>query len=95
MDPDNLAGHPAVVAAATAHDDEALFYEDVNYAASGAFERLTGNPDAFYEAWAGYRSVDEQDSDATDMGEDFDFDEADEMHRRLPRLARLYLGAGD
>lgn len=27
------------------------------------------------------------------MGEDFDFDDADEMHRRLPRLAALYLGA--
>ncbi|MFH0517474.1 DUF4240 domain-containing protein [Streptomyces sp. M41] len=91
LDPDSLAEHPAVIEAATAHLDEALFYEDVNYAASGAFERLTGNPDAFYEAWAEYRSADEQDSDAADMGEDFDFDDADEMRRRLPRLAGLYL----
>ncbi|WP_235192982.1 DUF4240 domain-containing protein [Streptomyces viridochromogenes] len=83
VDPDDLAGHPAVVAAASA-DDEALFYEDVNYAASGAFERLTGNPDSFHDAWAGYRSVDEQASDATDMGEEFDFDDADEMHRPCP-----------
>lgn len=30
-----------------------------------------------------------------DMGEDFDFDDADEMRRRLPRLARLHLGADD
>ncbi|MFI9760439.1 DUF4240 domain-containing protein [Streptomyces sp. NPDC051963] len=95
LDPDNLAEHPAVIKAASAHVDEALFYEDVNYIASGAFERLTGNPHAFYEAWAEHRSADEQDSDATDMGEDFDFDDADEMHRRLPRLARLYLGALD
>jgi hypothetical protein len=39
-----------------------------------------------------------QDPDAAlepDMGEDFDFDDADEMHRRLPRLAALYLGAAD
>ncbi|WP_260459873.1 hypothetical protein [Streptomyces sp. WAC04114] len=67
----------------------------MNYAADGAFERLTGNPDAFNEAWAGYRSAAHQDVDATDMGEDFDFDDANEMYRRLPRLARLYLGAGD
>ncbi|MFI1290726.1 DUF4240 domain-containing protein [Streptomyces sp. NPDC020792] len=95
LDPDSLAEHPAVIEAADAHGDEALFYEDVNYAASGAFERLTGNPNAFHEAWAEYRSADEQDSDAVDMGEDFDFDDADEMHRRLPGLARLYLRAGD
>ncbi|MGI5456226.1 DUF4240 domain-containing protein [Streptomyces sp. CA-249302] len=95
LDPDSLAGHPAVIEAAGARGDEALFYEDVNYAASGAFARLTGDPDSFYEAWAGYRPTDEQDSDAADMGEDFDFDDADEMHRRLPRLARLYIEAGD
>ncbi|GEC07548.1 hypothetical protein SSP24_52030 [Streptomyces spinoverrucosus] len=95
LDPDSLAGHPTVIEAVSTHRDEVLFYEDVNYAASGAFERLTGNPDAFYEAWAEYRTSDEQDSDAADMGEDFDFDDADEMHRRLPRLARLYLGADD
>ncbi|WP_030237531.1 DUF4240 domain-containing protein [Streptomyces sp. NRRL S-455] len=95
LDPDNLAEHPTVIAAASAHRNEALFYEEMNYAAGAAFERLTGNPDAFYEAWAGYRSVAHQDADATDMGEDFDFDDANEMYRRLPRLARLYLGAGD
>lgn len=94
-DPDELAGHPAVVEAVGTHRDDALFYEDVNYAASGAFERLTGNPDAFHEAWADYRPTDGQDRGATDMGEDFDFDDADEMRRRLPRLARLCLGAGE
>ncbi|MCL6668234.1 DUF4240 domain-containing protein [Streptomyces panaciradicis] len=93
--PDSLAGHPAVIEAASAHRDDALFYEDVNYAASGAFERLTGNPDSFYEAWAEYQPTDEQDSDAAEMGKDFDFDDADEMHRRLPRLANLYLEASD
>lgn len=94
LDPDSLAERPAVIEAAGAHRDEALFYEDVNYAASGAFERLTGDPDAFYKAWAEYRSADEQDGEA-DMGEDFDFDDAAEMHRRLPRLARLYFKADD
>ncbi|CAL9504356.1 hypothetical protein SUDANB108_03527 [Streptomyces sp. enrichment culture] len=95
LDPDNLAEHPTVIAAASAHRDEALFYEEVNYAAVGAFERLTGNPDAFYEAWARYQPVAHQDTDARDMGGDFDFDDAREMRQRLPRLARLYLGTGD
>ncbi|MFE9440610.1 DUF4240 domain-containing protein [Streptomyces sp. NPDC006602] len=93
FNPDNLAEHPAVIEAADGHEDGALFYEDVNYVASGAFERLTGNPDAFYEAWAEYRSVEAHKTEASDMGEDFDFDDASEMHRRLPRLAGLHLRA--
>ncbi|WP_432156548.1 DUF4240 domain-containing protein [Streptomyces sp. bgisy153] len=50
LDPDSLAEHPTVVEAASTHRGEAVFYEDVNYAASGAFARLTGIPDAFYDA---------------------------------------------
>ena len=95
LDPDDLAEHPDVVEAASARSDEALFYEDVNYAASDAFQRVAGSAEAFYEAWAGYRPADGQGSVATDMGEDFDFDDTDEMHRRLPRLARLYLTERD
>ncbi|MFC8430377.1 DUF4240 domain-containing protein [Streptomyces sp. NPDC057253] len=91
LDPDSLAEHPDVVEAASAESDEALFYEVVNYAASKAFERLTGSADAFDVAWAGYRPVEGPGGDATDMGEDFDFDDPDQMHRRLPRLARLCL----
>ncbi|MQY13813.1 hypothetical protein SRB5_39680 [Streptomyces sp. RB5] len=64
----------------------------MNYVAAGAFERLTGDPDAFYDAWDEYRSDDEHVGEEADMGEDFDFDDAEEMHRRLPRLARLCLG---
>ncbi|MEV7233888.1 DUF4240 domain-containing protein [Streptomyces sp. NPDC051020] len=41
--PDSLAEHPAVIAAAEAQEDEAVFYEDVNYAASGAFKRIAGD----------------------------------------------------
>ncbi|GEC07545.1 hypothetical protein SSP24_52000 [Streptomyces spinoverrucosus] len=83
-EPDSLAEHPAVVVATSAHHDEALFYEAMNYTASSAFERLTGDPDAFYEAWAGYLPADEEGRAEADMGEDFDFDDAEEMHRRLP-----------
>ncbi|MEU4091156.1 DUF4240 domain-containing protein [Streptomyces sp. NPDC026673] len=91
-EPDSLAGHPAVVEAARAHRDDALFYEEVNYAAADAFERLTGDQDAFYTAWAAYRPAGAEAEAEPDMGEDFDFDDDAEMHRRLPRLARLYLG---
>jgi hypothetical protein len=92
-DPDNLAAHPDVIQAANVRDrSEVLFYEDVNYAASGAFERITGDADAFYEAWQIFRGADAESGDAVDMGEDFDFDDDKEMSRRLPRLAALFLG---
>ncbi|WP_225801498.1 hypothetical protein [Streptomyces sp. NK15101] len=78
--------------AASAHRDEALFYEDRNYVASNAFESLTGGPGAFYEAWIGYQPAGEAGHAEADMGEGFDIDDAEEMRRRLPRLARLCLG---
>ncbi|MER7769889.1 DUF4240 domain-containing protein [Kitasatospora sp. NPDC096140] len=92
--PDDLANHPAVIEAAAQGDDYVIFDEDVNYAASRAFERLTGDADAFHEAWKRHRAGQDLDTALeSDMGEDFDLDDADEMHRRLPRLAALYLGA--
>ncbi|MFF3893816.1 DUF4240 domain-containing protein [Streptomyces sp. NPDC001812] len=92
-DPDSLAAHPGVVQAANVRDrSEVLFYEGVNYAASGAFERITGDADAFYEAWHSFRGADAESDNAVDMGEDFDFDDDKEMSRRLPRLAALFLG---
>ncbi|MGW7446969.1 hypothetical protein [Kitasatospora sp. NPDC054795] len=64
--------------------------EDVNYAASRAFERLTGDADAFHEAWKRHWAGRDLDSALEfDMGEDFDFDGADEVRCRLPRLAAL------
>ncbi|MFF1304081.1 DUF4240 domain-containing protein [Streptomyces sp. NPDC058307] len=90
--PDSLAEHPAVIAAAGANDDEAVFDEDVNYAAGDAFKRVTGGEEDFYVAWDEYAAArDCSGQDSVDMGEDFDFDDPDEMRRRLPRLAALYL----
>ncbi|MGW7613191.1 DUF4240 domain-containing protein [Streptomyces sp. NPDC054766] len=91
--PDSLAGHPAVLQAVDARDrSEVLFCEAVNYVAAGAFERITGDADAFYEAWHSFRGVNAGGDDSVDMGEDFDFDDYNEMCRRLPRLALLFLG---
>lgn len=90
--PDSLADHPEVITAAADLDDRTLFYEDANYCASDAYERITADGEDFYEAWKQYRAA-HPDPDPTepDMGEDFDFDDDDEMRRRLPRLALLFL----
>ncbi|MFI6944314.1 DUF4240 domain-containing protein [Streptomyces sp. NPDC050418] len=92
--PDSLAGHPAVIAAVGAHRDEALFDEDTNYAAGDAYELLTGGEEDFYEAWDEFVATrDAPVRDTHDMGDDFDFDDPEEMRHRLPRLASLYLEA--
>jgi hypothetical protein len=87
--PDSLAGHPAVAEAGYPLADNPLFYEEVNYAASYAFERVSGDEDAFWDALKerGPRVFVEL------MGEDFDFDDDREMRRRLPRLSRCCLGS--
>ncbi|MEV0097323.1 DUF4240 domain-containing protein [Streptomyces sp. NPDC050738] len=91
-DPDSLAAHPAALASlGTIDRSEELFYEEVNYAASEAFERITGNRDAFYEAWDARTADSDTGADEHNMGEDFDFDDPAEMHQRLPRLATLFL----
>ncbi|MEU1785056.1 DUF4240 domain-containing protein [Streptomyces sparsogenes] len=90
--PDALAGHPEVVAAAAEGSDEALFNETVNYAASYAYELINGDEDncSFYDDYDQFRSP-RTGGEPTDMGESFDFDDASEMHARLPRLAHLFL----
>lgn len=85
--PDSLAGHPAVAAAARRPWDNPLFYEQVSYAASYAFERVSGDRNTFWD------ELDSREKrDPADMGEDFDFENEEEMHRRLPRLSALCLG---
>ncbi|MFJ2234449.1 DUF4240 domain-containing protein [Streptomyces sp. NPDC087859] len=89
--PDSLADHAEVVGAAADFEDRTLFHEDANYCASDAYERITGDGEAFYEAWRQYAADRPETRAETDMGEDFDFDDDDEMRRRLPRLALLFL----
>ncbi|MGV9212160.1 DUF4240 domain-containing protein [Micromonospora sp. RB23] len=92
--PDGLADHPLVRRAAAGEDDDgALFAESVNYVASEAYEQVTGDDDAFDAALkARQQGADGIDAAGeADMGEDFDFDDDDEMRRRLPRLAALFL----
>jgi hypothetical protein len=75
--PDSLAGHPALADAPNHPHGGPLFYEMVNYAAHDAFKRVTGGKDSFYDAWSRYRgSRGHSDPSPADMGEDFDFDDA-------------------
>src|ERR1700729_4386110 len=65
--PDNLAEHPAVAATAGRPWDNPLLYEVVNYAASRAFERVSGDEHGF---WAALSARDERERAPADMGED-------------------------
>ncbi|MFC7220519.1 DUF4240 domain-containing protein [Streptomyces polyrhachis] len=89
--PDSLADHPAVIEAAASGSDEAVFLEAINYVASDAFARQTGDVEDFYLAWDRYHSARQDSSESQiDMGKDFDFDDVDEMRRRLPQLTALF-----
>jgi Protein of unknown function (DUF4240) len=88
--PDSLADHPAVIEAAAEGGYRALFYETFGFVGATAYERLTGDGDAFWEAMEARQEGAEE--TRHDMGEDFDFDDAAQMHARLPRLAALFLG---
>lgn len=93
--PDGLADHPLVRRAAAEDDDGAFLAESVNYVASEAYEQVTGDDHAFYAALEARPRV-AVGTDAGDpLGEDFDFDDDDEMRRRLPRLAALFLDPDD
>jgi Protein of unknown function (DUF4240) len=87
--PDSLADHPAVAGARHPLCDNPLFYEEVNYAASTAFRRVGGDEHAFWAALQARRPRD----CLTVIGEDFDFDDDQEMRRRLPRLSACYLSS--
>jgi hypothetical protein len=53
----------------------------------------TGDRDDFYAAWAHYRQSREHRGQKP-AGEDFDFDDAQQMHRRRPRLSAIFLRNG-
>jgi hypothetical protein len=91
--PDVLADHPAVRQAAADGDDDAVFAESVNYAAGDAYEQGTGDDEAFDEELRARERAAAGDHEPreADMGEEFNFDDDDEMRRRLPRLAELFL----
>ena len=86
--PDGLAGHPALAVTRPAWDNP-LFYEPVNYAACYAYQRVSGDERAFYDALA---SRGQRTRGHADMGEDLDFGDDQQMRTRLPRLFALSRG---
>ncbi|MFB6889349.1 DUF4240 domain-containing protein [Kitasatospora sp. NPDC056327] len=84
--PDSLAGHPWALGEDPAELEE-VFDEDTNYTGAMAFAATYGEDEWHRLFDAGQHTLQEE----PDMGEDFDFDDDAEMHRRLPRLAALFL----
>jgi hypothetical protein len=90
--PDSLARHPLVGDSESVDDlEEALLQEPALYAARAAYDRVTGVKDSFYDAQDAREVGKPKDYSRPDLGEDFDFDDEDEMFRRLPKLAELCL----
>lgn len=87
--PDSLAAHPAITGAPGPSSGEPFFFEGVAYAAVEAFEQISGGQD-LYDA-LGADPVPGLRPDQGPVGEDFDFDDDQQMHRRLPRLAAACL----
>jgi hypothetical protein len=87
--PDALAEHPVVLAAAPTRD-YVIFDEAFGYTAAKAFDRRAAGAESFWDAYAAYRMTRRADT-AVAIGEEFDFDDDRAMRERLPRLARLYL----
>jgi len=82
-DPDSLADVVTVDAA-----DEA-FCEDMLSAAYDATQQVTGDGAALYAALDALGGQDERPD--SPVGEEFDFDDPEEMEARLPRLSAVFL----
>ncbi|MCX5068758.1 DUF4240 domain-containing protein [Micromonospora lupini] len=91
-DPDSLADHPAIrqISASEGRDlwigDEAL-----QFAAQTAYERLTGDDEAFWEAAeSAQAAAAPPHPDPEPAEERWDLSDEDEWRRRLPRLFELF-----
>ena len=86
---DSLAGHPAVASAGHPRHGNPLFYEEADYAASRAFQRVSSDERAFWDALEARGPGDR----LAVVDEDFNFDDDQEMRRRLPRSSACCLGS--
>jgi Protein of unknown function (DUF4240) len=71
--------------------------EDVLGAASEAYEQVTGDEEGFWDALerAQEAAPDAEETGAEPAGEEFDFDDEDQMRARLPHLAAIFLDEDD
>ncbi|WSZ93873.1 DUF4240 domain-containing protein [Micromonospora sp. NBC_00858] len=92
-EPDSLAGHPAVQEI-SASNEQSLWIgtEGLLFAAQKAYERRTGDPDAFWDA-ANAAEVDTARPTSSPQPADnrWGIRDEEEWQRRLPRLAALFL----
>ncbi|WP_253781375.1 DUF4240 domain-containing protein [Nonomuraea roseoviolacea] len=86
-DPDSLADHPAV----RDGGDVLIGNEDFNRVAHRAYRRLTGEPDGLDEALAASPEARPLRAMTEPAGVRWDVADGDEMRRRLPRLAGIFL----
>jgi hypothetical protein len=90
-DPDVLAEHPWVRQAVENSGERVVFAEAMNHAASRAYAEVSGDDEAFYEAWESRaRQTGDEAAERSALGAEFDFDDIDEMGRRLPRLTARF-----
>jgi hypothetical protein len=96
--PDSLADHLAIADSPGCSQDEPLFYESLAYAAHEAF----GGQEDLYDALDRFRHSGEQAAASGDpddespasedpAGEEFDFEDDQQMRQRLPRLSAIFL----
>jgi hypothetical protein len=87
-DPDSLAELPVVVR--MSRDESGwIGFESLSYPINKAYRRSQGEIDSFNEAVeAGVRAMTRPEKPT---GDDWDVEDDQEMHRRLPRLAALFL----
>jgi len=88
LDPDSLAG------LGVDPDDDMVECEDILGVASSAYAAATGDDEGFWAVAAPARDLPGTES-AGPAGEDFDFDDDEQMRARLPRLAAIYCSADD
>jgi hypothetical protein len=73
--------------------DDMVECEDVDAATSTAYADATGEEEAIWEAMDTARGDRPEVGFGDPAGEDFDFDDAEQMRADLPRLAAVYLPA--
>lgn len=86
-DPDSLAD------AGVDPDDDMVECEDILAVATDSYAEATGVAEAFWEALDAVRRDDLEGDVEGPAGEDFDFDDDEQMRAHLPRLAAIYCPA--
>ncbi|MEV4825455.1 DUF4240 domain-containing protein [Micromonospora sp. NPDC049274] len=91
-DPDSLADNPAVRQISAAEGRELWIGDEaLQYAAQTAYERLTGDDEAFWEAAESARAAAAPQQPSPEPADErWDLSDEDEWRRRLPRLFELF-----